>query len=160
MRRGCGLIDDDARGAGMRILLTHRFFWPDAAPYGLILKQIAEGLAKDGHEVGIFSAMPSYRSMVAVPKEELIGGVTVRRDSAVRRWPADADRPGAELPCGSRPAYLRGSYGDGPTSLRRRRFLPSWRPGPPRSPPGSWGRNSFITCRIFIPKCRPSRGAD
>lgn len=63
----------------MRILLTHRFFWPDAAPYGLILKQIAEGLAKDGHEVGIFSAMPSYRSTAAVPKEELIEGVTVRR---------------------------------------------------------------------------------
>lgn len=63
----------------MRILLTHRFFWPDAAPYGLILKQIAEGLAKDGHEVAIFSAMPSYRSTVAVPKEERIEGVTVRR---------------------------------------------------------------------------------
>ncbi len=45
----------------MKILLTHRYFWPDTSPYGIMLRSIAGRLAADGHEVTVFSTQPSYQ---------------------------------------------------------------------------------------------------
>lgn len=65
----------------MKILLSHRFFWPDTPPYALMLRAIGEALARDGHEVSVFSSVPSYRTTGAqtVPRREQLGPLQVRR---------------------------------------------------------------------------------
>lgn len=64
----------------MKLLLTHRFFWPDASPYGVILRSIANGLAEAGHEVHVFTSTPSYRNDVpCAPKQEQLDKLHVRR---------------------------------------------------------------------------------
>jgi colanic acid biosynthesis glycosyl transferase WcaI len=68
----------------MKILLTHRFFWPDTAPYALILRAVGDALAKAGHEVHVLSSMPSYRSETPpmnTPAREMLGALHVRRIS-------------------------------------------------------------------------------
>ncbi len=66
----------------MKILLTHRFFWPDTAPYGYLLRTIAQTLADDGHDVHVFSTVPSYRhemSEGATLQDKDLGKITVKR---------------------------------------------------------------------------------
>lgn len=66
----------------MKILLTHRFFWPDTAPYALMLRAIGNALADAGHDVHILSSMPSYRSEVrssATAQHERLGAFNVNR---------------------------------------------------------------------------------
>jgi colanic acid biosynthesis glycosyl transferase WcaI len=68
----------------MKILLTHRFFWPDTAPYAFILRAVGDALAKAGHEVHVLSSMPSYRSETPpmnTPARETLGALHVRRIS-------------------------------------------------------------------------------
>lgn len=62
----------------MRILLSHRYFWPDGRPYGLMLRSIGADLAAAGHEVHVFSARPARRGAPA-PRCERIDGMAVRR---------------------------------------------------------------------------------
>lgn len=45
----------------VKILFTHRFFWPDTAPYGTFLREIAEDAAQQGHDVSVFTSRPSYQ---------------------------------------------------------------------------------------------------
>ena len=66
----------------MKVLFTHRYFVPDSPPYGLMLKILAQGIVeRDGYDVHVFSAMPSYRDELNgyVAKHEDVKGVTVRR---------------------------------------------------------------------------------
>ena len=64
----------------MKILLTHRYFWPDSPPYASMLRTIAERLAADGHNVHVFASMPSYyEGSSDTPRAERLGAVTVRR---------------------------------------------------------------------------------
>lgn len=66
----------------MKLLLTHRFFWPDTAPYAVMLRAIGDGLAEDGHDVYVLSSMPSYRSETRpdeTPPRETLGALQVRR---------------------------------------------------------------------------------
>jgi len=63
----------------MKIVLGHRFFWPDAAPYGLILRSMAETLADAGHDVTVVTSQPGYRSTERRPKREDTDGVRVIR---------------------------------------------------------------------------------
>ncbi len=44
----------------MKILLTHRYFWPDTPPYANILRTLATHFADEGHEVRVFASYPSY----------------------------------------------------------------------------------------------------
>lgn len=46
----------------MKVLLAHRYFWPDSPPYASMLRSIAESLSEDGHDVDVFTAQPSYGS--------------------------------------------------------------------------------------------------
>lgn len=64
----------------MKVLLTHRYYWPDTPPYAYILREIAEDLAKT-HNVQIFSTMPSYSEGVKTPalRRETINGIDVMR---------------------------------------------------------------------------------
>jgi len=64
----------------MKVLLTHRYFVPDSSPYGVILRRIALDLAAAGHEVEVFTSLPSYgRDPAKAPRREQMGDVAVRR---------------------------------------------------------------------------------
>lgn len=64
----------------MKILLTHRYFWPDTAPYGLILRQLGEELSDAGHEVKVFTSKPSYgKDLPDAPSRAQLGRLTLRR---------------------------------------------------------------------------------
>jgi len=64
----------------MRILLTHRYFWPDTAPYGLILRQLGEDLSDAGREVSVFTSKPSYgKDLEGAPSRAQLGKLNVRR---------------------------------------------------------------------------------
>jgi glycosyltransferase involved in cell wall biosynthesis len=76
----------------MRVVLIHRYFWPDTPPYAHILKEIALRLADAGHEVHVLTCQPSYRpseATLAPGREELGDRITVRR------WPVLPDRGSA-----------------------------------------------------------------
>jgi glycosyltransferase involved in cell wall biosynthesis len=67
----------------MRVLMIHRYFWPDSAPYGHMLRYIASALSAE-HEVTVLTAQPSYKPEWRLPSRarmERMGGVTVRRVS-------------------------------------------------------------------------------
>lgn len=66
----------------MRILLTHRYFWPDTPPYALILRTIGAHLAAEGHEVRVLASRPSYRTggdAPRAPRHERLEGMQIRR---------------------------------------------------------------------------------
>lgn len=47
------------------ILLAHRYFWPDTAPYGLLLRRIAATLSgAEYYRVSVFTGQPAYSSDV------------------------------------------------------------------------------------------------
>lgn len=65
----------------MKILLSHRYFWPDTSPYATILRSIAARFAEEGHDVTVFSTQPSYHASTnsKVPARETIDGFQVIR---------------------------------------------------------------------------------
>ena len=63
----------------MKILLTHRYFWPDTPPYGAMLRRIAADLAGAGHDVEVFTSRPSYGRGITAPGRETVDGFRVRR---------------------------------------------------------------------------------
>ena len=66
----------------MKILLIHRYFWPDTPPYAFILSKIGSYLAAEGHDVDVLSTQPSYKPDVALPeqqKRETFNGMTIFR---------------------------------------------------------------------------------
>jgi len=64
----------------MKILLTHRFFWPDTAPYATILRSIGDCLADAGREDHTFSSVASYRARPKrSPRRERLGKVEIHR---------------------------------------------------------------------------------
>lgn len=66
----------------MKILLVHRYFWPDAPPYAHMLRRIGGYLAGRGHEVSVFSTQPSYHDRATFdeqPARETLDGMEIRR---------------------------------------------------------------------------------
>lgn len=65
----------------MKILFTHRYYWPDSPPYAGMLRNLAEAVAGEGHHVHIFASLPSYRgvSKEKVRSRELDGAVNIHR---------------------------------------------------------------------------------
>ncbi len=43
-----------------RVVLVHRYFWPDTSPYGLLLRSIAEHVADQNFQVEVFTGKPTY----------------------------------------------------------------------------------------------------
>lgn len=73
--------------APKRVLLIHRWFWPDAPPYASMLRSIGRQLAKDGHDVTVLTAQPSYHKASAqqrCAKVEKLDGMTVVRVGQMR----------------------------------------------------------------------------
>ncbi|WP_375260299.1 glycosyltransferase family 4 protein [Palleronia sp.] len=67
------------RPSRVKILLTHRYFWPDTPPYASILHSIGARLAEAGHDVEVFSTMPSYRDAAHAPRRERDAGMDITR---------------------------------------------------------------------------------
>jgi colanic acid biosynthesis glycosyl transferase WcaI len=66
----------------MKVLFTHRYFWPDTPPYAAMLRMIAEHFANAGNEAHVFASQPSYGSSEMAPRRERLGGLQVARVSA------------------------------------------------------------------------------
>ncbi|MFL2495289.1 MAG: glycosyltransferase family 4 protein [Porticoccaceae bacterium] len=66
----------------LKVLLVHRYFWPDSPPYAAMLKCIAEDLAREGKDVTVFSTQPSYKKNISKSDQvhiETINGVKIIR---------------------------------------------------------------------------------
>lgn len=71
----------------MKILMVHRYWWPDTAPAATVFRSVAKRWSADGHEVSVLSTQPSYSSSGprdVRPWTEDLDGVRVRR---VRLFP-------------------------------------------------------------------------
>jgi len=66
----------------LRVLLVHRYFWPDSPPYAVLLRAIAAHWAANGHNVQVLSSQPSYTAHTSsrpAARVEQVDGFTVRR---------------------------------------------------------------------------------
>ena len=66
----------------LRLLLVHRYFWPDTPPYAVMLRAIAAHWAAAGHRVEVLAGQPSYKPETApsvAPRSERVDGFVVRR---------------------------------------------------------------------------------
>ena len=74
----------------MKILFIYRHFWPDTTPYASMLRTISAHLSENGHEVHVWTEMPTYRSVefrVVDPKScDVINGVHVHRVPRLPLW--------------------------------------------------------------------------
>lgn len=64
------------------ILFVHRYYWPDCAPYGLIIKSLGEFLYQNGWQVSVFTTTPNYHNQLKRNKTKLKekeNGITIRR---------------------------------------------------------------------------------
>lgn len=79
-----------------RILVIHRYYWPDTPPYASMLKEIVSHWVVNGFQVDVFSSQPSYKVAVKnekVPKYEKLDGANVYR----MNLPTEAGRPMVRL---------------------------------------------------------------
>ncbi len=68
--------------SGQRVLLAHRFYFPDVTTYSQMLRIIGEHLDKDGFDVTVFSTQPGYNGVYegpSLPRRAEEAGLTVRR---------------------------------------------------------------------------------
>ena len=66
----------------MKILFTHRYFWPDTPPYGLLLRELAVAVSKQGHQVNVYTSVPSYSQKAdgsSASREEVYEGISIKR---------------------------------------------------------------------------------
>lgn len=65
----------------MRFFVIYRHSYPDSAPYARILKALTESFVREGHEVTVFCAQPSYNDRRAPrrPWREVVCGVAYIR---------------------------------------------------------------------------------
>lgn len=65
----------------MNILAIYRHYWPDTTPYAHLLRAILQEQVKQGRQVEVFCAQPSYNDVYSAkrPAREVIDGVSVRR---------------------------------------------------------------------------------
>lgn len=77
----------------MRVLLVHRYYWPDVPTYAQMLRFLGQRLADDGHEVSVLCGPPTYNAAyqgARRPSREVVAGVRVNR---IPLPPDRKDRP-------------------------------------------------------------------
>lgn len=76
--------DTDSPHSGAKVVVIHRYFWPDAPPYASMLRAISERWIAGGAQVEAITAQPSYRGgQERRPRRERLGGLAIRRVPAV-----------------------------------------------------------------------------
>jgi glycosyltransferase involved in cell wall biosynthesis len=66
----------------LKILIIHRYYWPDKTPCSNILHQVSKYLDKNKHEIDILSSQPSYvpdKYLDKFPTSEVIDNVNIHR---------------------------------------------------------------------------------
>jgi glycosyltransferase involved in cell wall biosynthesis len=66
----------------MRVLVVHRYFWPDKTACSTIMFSVAKHLAGDGHFVDVLTSQPSYRessNFERCPRVEILDGIRIIR---------------------------------------------------------------------------------
>ena len=66
----------------MRLLLVHRYFWPDTPPYASMLRSMGANWSAVGHEVSVFTAQPSYKPELENQQQlsrDCVDGIDVTR---------------------------------------------------------------------------------
>jgi len=63
-----------------KVLLIHRYFYPDSPPYALILEDMRQILSKQGYHVDVLSSQPSYKS---IDKTKKIPFKTIASDGSI-----------------------------------------------------------------------------
>ena len=65
----------------MRILLVHRYYWPDLPAYATMLHIMAQRFVEEGHQVTVFSTQPGYNnsSDQVLPRRSVVNGVEIIR---------------------------------------------------------------------------------
>ena len=66
----------------MKILIIHRYFWPDSPNCGNILWEISKHLEKEGHKVKVLTALPSrinFSEEYKISPHEVVNNVVIRR---------------------------------------------------------------------------------
>lgn len=70
----------------MRILLIHRYFWPDTPPYASMLRVYGTAWTGGGHDVDVFTSQPSYKHELRNEKREsfeTVDGIGIHRCTLV-----------------------------------------------------------------------------
>jgi len=71
----------------MRITIVYRYFWPDTAPYSLLLAKMIPWLTEAGHEANIIAGQPAYgQRQGKSPSKESVFGANVRRVSLLPKF--------------------------------------------------------------------------
>jgi len=71
----------------MRLLLVHRYFWPDTPPYASMLRSMGSNWTAEGHEVSVFTAQPSYKPDVDNQRQasrDRVDGIDIVRCRLIR----------------------------------------------------------------------------
>ena len=65
----------------MKLLIVHRYYWPDTPSYAQMLHIMAKRYVADGHDVSVFSSQPGYNDSDSqkVPAYEEVDGVKIYR---------------------------------------------------------------------------------
>ena len=66
----------------MKILLTHRYFWPDHPNCGQILWHLTQKLASQGHQVDVLTSLPSKdlnSKKIVSKKLQILNNIKIER---------------------------------------------------------------------------------
>ena len=66
----------------MKVLLVHRYFWPDTVNCGQILWDISKHLSNEGHNIDVLTSLPSYNLnslKIYAKKNEQIDNIKIQR---------------------------------------------------------------------------------
>ena len=66
----------------MKILLVHRYFWPDTVNCGQILWNLTQHFSAEGHKVEVITSLPSYNLnslKICAKKNEYVKNIKIRR---------------------------------------------------------------------------------
>lgn len=66
----------------MKILIVHRYFYPDSPTYAFLLYKLAKNFKTYFDDVTVLTSMPSYygsSTLKATPREECLDGINVKR---------------------------------------------------------------------------------
>jgi glycosyltransferase involved in cell wall biosynthesis len=70
----------------MKILITHRYFWPDTVNCGQILWSLTQHFNSEGHKVEVITSLPSYNLnslKIYAKKNENLNNIRIRRINLV-----------------------------------------------------------------------------
>lgn len=79
-------------GKKLKVLVVHRYYWPDTPPYASMLRRIVEQWHQNGHTIEVLSSQPSYKAglkNLKRPQVETIDAIRIER----LNLPTETGRP-------------------------------------------------------------------